>query len=351
MNEIEKKVSVISFPAFFRGLGYGGWANSSEVASLKVATLLYDRILVAAPSSQVTHACKHFANEYKVSLDSLLDVWGSVDEIDEITLYSDEFLENCLSTIGLNFESDLKHTYKEYGKYWYNGLFHSGYFYILSMVALPLWSTIREKESHIALIETSDLPEQGRTTEFQNTIYPKRTENIWNGLAGVGVPDPGELNWQSIITLYESKNKKAFQNKISEIAQGNLNDEIANHLWDIFKESKKDIKSLIVKSVISEIPLPIPINPISIYFSIQDIVEAYKQNNKNVWLSFIAQVRSYRDSPVDLPPSTDAFGWAGRISPDFVPPELPGIPKVTSSGKSTQKSRRKKGKKHKGTSK
>ena len=319
LNATGSRIGIISFPAFFRGLGYGGWSNSAEVSSLKVLTLLYDRILVAAPREQVIHACCHFADEYRLQTKYLHELWGSIEEVQENILYSDSFREKCETALGLN----LRNTYEQWGKYWHNGLFHTGQFHILSMVALPLWNVASTILPGIAAIETSDLPRECRNPKFQNTLNPKRARTIWKEIRSVGVPDPGSLTWKSIIELSKSKNRKNFYSQILQLGGEDLKDKIVESLWDDFKETHQDIKLMAAKSIISSMPMPIPINPISVVFSIQNIIETRNRQKNNAWLSFLFEVRGYKNDP----PSTEAWGWAGKLNPDFTPPPLLGIDK------------------------
>ncbi|WP_273854331.1 hypothetical protein [Guptibacillus spartinae] len=118
------------------------------------------------------------------------------------------------------------------------------------------------------------------------------------------IPDINYYTWEEIIALRKHPFFNSFRKKISQLNEAidigdiKLSKEIIEQLEqkeviEMIKLFKPSPKTKIIKGVTSNVPLPIPINPASVYFATQDIKTEYKLKNKYGWLFFLLDVRNY----------------------------------------------------------
>lgn len=272
--------AILSFQAFYRGLGYGGWQGTSAVGMLKTATLIYDRLFIAAPKAQVDHAINHLSKELRLSKNDLSNCWGSIDEIGEF-LISPQLLESCrapFESFGLT--NSLESIEGQYGQYWYNGLFHTGQFMILSATTLPLWVLAREKIPEIAAIDVPDSQIINQYPEVQAGFGFDRKNIDWSELNSIGVPSPGNLSWAGIIAVRKSGTGKGLQELLEHNAIGNIASKVLSELWEVFLLQNEDTKEMTAKAILSNLPLPIPVNPLSLYYSVQQISDRLSRERR-----------------------------------------------------------------------
>ena len=115
------------------------------------------------------------------------------------------------------------------------------------------------------------------------------------------IPDLSNYSWDKIIEL---RNHQYFQNFREKIVCLNLQistnnsktaieiiDELTNRdIKEIINLFKPSLKNSIVRGIASNFPLPIPINPLSIYFSGKEIKRDIDISNKYGWLFFLIDV-------------------------------------------------------------
>jgi len=107
------------------------------------------------------------------------------------------------------------------------------------------------------------------------------------------IPNFEDLTWDQILELREDRNIKAFRNKaFSYKSEGESIDKLINKdliagLWEIAEEYEPDMKKTIIEAVMSNLPIPSPINPFSISSSVEAIHKSSKINDKHSWIYFI----------------------------------------------------------------
>ncbi len=317
--------AILSFQAFYRGLGYGGWQGTTAVGILKTATLIYDRLFIAAPKAQVDHAINHISKEFRLNRKYLSDCWGSIDEIGAF-LNSSQLLASMHEILNsLGFLRDLESIESQYGKYWYNGLFYTGQFHILSATTLPLWLQVRKKFHAIAAIDVPDALFLDKYPEVQANFGFDKKQIDWSELNSIGIPSPGNLPWSGIISARKSGTGKGLQ----ELLEGSINENIASkilsELWKIFLHQNEDTKEMMAKAILSNVPLPIPVNPFSLYYSVQQIGERLLREKQAPWMTTFANLKKECCKAPELPLQTNAWGWGGRIDEQLPPPPLEGV--------------------------
>ncbi len=114
--------------------------------------------------------------------------------------------------------------------------------------------------------------------------------------------DFGQLTWDEIFVLRESEFAKSFRNKVNELSQTfessqNLKHDLGEWINDakfsFIERRKPKPKTAIVNMVLTNMPLPFPVNPYSIYDSTKTVIEERKVKKEFDWLFFIQKAKEY----------------------------------------------------------
>jgi hypothetical protein len=110
------------------------------------------------------------------------------------------------------------------------------------------------------------------------------------------IPSLNSLSWDEIFELRGDSRIGAFKQWIngnrSNIENEGLKDIVFRELWDVVGKLKPNILTNGIKATIGNIPLPIPVNPISISAEILDLYRDRQFNRKYAWLLFLYEIRS-----------------------------------------------------------
>lgn len=109
------------------------------------------------------------------------------------------------------------------------------------------------------------------------------------------IPDVSEYSWDEIIELRQHTYWQQFRNKISDLNSENMDKKTLSELFNeiMFKDlaemaqnMRPQIKKNVIKGIVSNIPLPIPINPVSVICTGKDIVKEIDFNKRYGWIYF-----------------------------------------------------------------
>jgi hypothetical protein len=129
----------------------------------------------------------------------------------------------------------------------------------------------------------------------------RRVIDTFSEILSLHLPDLGHLPWDDVLALRQSRFAESFRTKVVEIhhrtQKGDLGGvrDIALELERsesvaLIKAVKPNSKRNIFKSVVSNAPLPIPINPISIATAIHDAKSEMELERRYGWLYFLLEV-------------------------------------------------------------
>ncbi len=134
-----------------------------------------------------------------------------------------------------------------------------------------------------------------------------RNENrefeIFRHFADLRIPDLTELPWQRVWDLRHHPKLEAFRARLSAASGANTeitSPEVARELEADFVANLEEFARLcrpaplssLAKAVISNVPLPIPINPASVAFGNKEFWEALDQDKRYGWMFFGIDLRS-----------------------------------------------------------
>ena len=138
------------------------------------------------------------------------------------------------------------------------------------------------------------------------TYKSARAFEVFQSLAEQRVPDLSALSWERVIELREHPFLQDFRSKLDYVQvelQKNGVKEVASIIEEIERRDLIQIAKLcrpapcsaIWKAVGSNIPLPIPVNPVSIGLAIKEISESYRLRSKFGWLYFLIDFEGHAD--------------------------------------------------------
>lgn len=140
------------------------------------------------------------------------------------------------------------------------------------------------------------------TPDFGNAIslYSNSEGNLINEFMdkSSSVPDFGDLSWDQIFELREDRFIKNFRDKISSIIKESPNEissiiepKILKGLWDIASYANPNVGETVLNGFLTNLPLPLPVNPYGVYRAVKDVVDTKRQANNNGWMFFIQKAR------------------------------------------------------------
>jgi hypothetical protein len=112
------------------------------------------------------------------------------------------------------------------------------------------------------------------------------------------IPSVRKLSWSEVMHLRKDARIKDFRrwywfNTIEATPNdAGLQDEMIRRLWSAFGKLSVNVKMETMKGLFSNIPLPIPVNPLSIALSLKSVKDAATFQREYGWLLFILTAQS-----------------------------------------------------------
>lgn len=269
--------------------------NANFSVKGKLATLWFDNLLLGVEKERVERVMEDVAEKEHWSVDTF-------KEMKRIQLSS----ENLLPSIGFIDESIIDDNYfkvatdvleDKYAKELsnpatYGGAMHEitwGGFGVANSV--KYWTLLNAKENCTFL--PMELEQQVLGKIFGSATDVKY-ENFRDVLTAI-IPDISEYSWDEIIEIRHHDYWTQFRKKLTELSesigdkklgQDILEEIVRKDLIEMAQHFRPQVTKNIVKGVASNIPLPIPINPISVVCTGYDIMKEIDFDKKYGWIYF-----------------------------------------------------------------
>jgi hypothetical protein len=144
---------------------------------------------------------------------------------------------------------------------------------------------------------------EARVAESLFVRTDNREFDIFRHFADLRIPDLTELPWQRIWDLRHHPKLEAFRRRLSAVSGADTeitSPAVARELEAEFVANLEEFAQLcrpaplrsLVKSVISNVPLPIRINPASVAFGGKEVREALDRDKRYGWMFFGIDLRS-----------------------------------------------------------
>ena len=269
--------------------------NASFSVEGKLATLWFDNLLLGTTKELVEKVIEdvgereHWSNDTlkemkKIQISSEL-LLPSVKFMDE-SIIEDDYFESAVSIMRNNYEKELSDP-KIYTDAMNEVLW--GGFGIAN--AVKYWTLLNAKENCTFL--PMDKEEQILKKLFENV--PDSNYNNFNNVITAMIPDISEYSWDEIIEIRHHKYWTQFRKKLTELSESVqdkklrqyiLEEIVQKDLVEMVQYFRPHVAKNIVKGIVSNIPLPIPINPVSVVCTGHDIVQEIDFNKKYGWMYF-----------------------------------------------------------------
>lgn len=157
--------------------------------------------------------------------------------------------------------------------------------------SVKYWKLLNAKENCTFL--PMDLEQQMLGKVFGSTMDMKY--DSFSDIIIAIIPDISEYSWDEIIEIRHHSYWTQFRKKLTELSesigdkklgQDILEEVIKKDLIEMVQHFRPQVTKNIVKGVVSNIPLPIPINPVSVVCTGYDIMKEIDFDKKYGWIYF-----------------------------------------------------------------
>lgn len=118
------------------------------------------------------------------------------------------------------------------------------------------------------------------------------TASVSRQLDAHGVIDFGSLSWRDVLRLRKSRFREEFRHRLADIASSedpNVMSELWHDLWRFASETKPSHARTTVTGIVGNLPVPFPVNPISIISSFAQMGRDSDMRSNYGWLFFLIQ--------------------------------------------------------------
>lgn len=261
----------------------------------KLATLWFDTLLLGADKESVEKVIEDVAEKECWSNDTLKTM-KKIQVSSEMLLPSVRFMEEEVShddyfNVAVNIYKD-KYAEELSNAKTYGAAMHEICWSGFGVAnAVKYWTLLNAKESCIFL--PMDMEQQMIKRLFEKTS-DKKFENFSEIITAI-IPDISGYSWDEIIEIRHHDYWTLFRKKITELSneiedqklsQEIFEEIVKKDLIEMAQHFRPNVSSNIVKGVVSNIPLPIPVNPISILCTGADIKKEIDFDKKYGWIYF-----------------------------------------------------------------
>jgi hypothetical protein len=326
------ETSFVTTPALFRGLGFSGWQGTTSEEALKVALLCNRQLYNPLSENSLDWLCRQFAEREGISPKKLQNIWIS-SPVNPST-FDPAFLLDVKEFLFRGF-IDKRIRYQDRSYYllllaqiveaeekgsqqWYEHLFSIGAFFMLSFIDSIIWDRYSLLNREVSLIASDDSIIDYRILRRYLVTKQDSRQSIekQRQFLELHVPDFGKLPWSVILDLRRDKRLKSFQEHLDKLSD--TKDEMSgvkralDEVWKATSEITPHIPSVVLEGIAGNLPLPIPVNPLSIGASFVAFVRAVRWKKANQWFTLIQQLRKSASASKPTLPSVAKGPFIGE---------------------------------------
>lgn len=262
----------------------------------KLATLWFDNLLLGTDKEHVENVMETVAEKEQWSSDTFEEMkkvqissetlLPSISFMDE-SIIEDDYFQVASGVLKDKYAKELSSP-KTYG-----GAMHEivwGGFGIANSV--KYWTLLNAKENCTFL--PMDMEQQMLGKVF-GSMADMKYSNFSDIIITAIIPDISEYSWNEIMEIRHHNYWAQFRKKITELSesigdkklgQDILEEIVRKDLIEMAQHFRPQVTKNIVKGVVSNIPLPIPINPVSVVCTGYDIMKEIDFDKKYGWIYF-----------------------------------------------------------------
>jgi hypothetical protein len=310
--------SFITTSALFRGFGFSGWQGTTAEEALKVALICSKQLYVPLSDDNLKFIISKFSERECISKKLIEDAFlpepvnpsdfdpSFIQDIKEFLLRG--FMDKRIHAEDRQYYLLLLATVinaEENGSYeWYDHLFHTGQFFMLNFIDAIIWDRYSMLHHDITLIASDDAQLDYRILRryLSRFYYKGKNDDCLKQIIELEIPDFGKIPWSAIFKLRKDKRIESFRNHIDRISFEKNEKSAAKCALDEICAAVSDIspnvRRVALEGAVSNIPLPIPVNPLSLGASLVALVRSITYQKKNMWLTFVQQLRKESKIPL-----------------------------------------------------
>jgi hypothetical protein len=284
--------------------------HSKEERHLKISTLLFDDVYLPVGERVLRNAGQDFARIHNLQPDQISRTWHSLDSIHS-GFGASEFRKAVLSPphelvfdkkgnwrrglreainttlteyFGISKHSLRKKHNEPLGRYEiaYEGNAHA----TAAVGSAVAWTLIRPH------LDCSFFPLNVVEFAAARLILGMTSTEKLNA-ANLLLPDAGELTWQEVFEIRDLSEAESFRRWLHSrnVSDRSIEHDIVGALLEIVEECRPNRGMELFKGVVSNLPLPLPINPASLALSLKSIAKAQQFHEKYDWSLFLKRTR------------------------------------------------------------
>lgn len=271
----------------------------------KLCTLLFDQILVPVFGEPelpfvLEWMCKH-GELSKPAENGLKHAWKPVERVSDKELFADEWIDANLQlweTCGDVVDRQLALEYRGYSHEEIRVIGGSASVFANTLEGVVLWSRLQELAPCVL---AGDRIQVATVRALQTQQRDVSQTGMLRELANLRLPNFGALPWDSVVKLRKHRHMEAFRSKLEEIVQDGLQPNSTNMLtslrkqeldglWKLARKWSVSHSNTILRTIASNVPLPIPVNPVSVALGVAEILSTRRIQHDYGWLFFLADI-------------------------------------------------------------
>jgi hypothetical protein len=293
------------------------WPDTIEEERVKTLCLFNDHVILSVDNNLTSLYREGLAERFKVNEKKIKSLFLSIEEItndpdiykstfeyrnpdDFLSKTSDEqanrlYMRDIATNQGISVRA-LNKTLKSntWGSY---GYFKEIFYSKLSVInSLSIYQRINEKiPCSLAGFSNGESYVINKCIEYNAKLNNIPLDTLRQEI-DYTIPSLANLSWGQVFELRTDKRIKSFKEWINgnkpEIEKKGLREIVFKELWDVMGQLKPNILVDSVKATIGNLPLPIPINPLSLVAEAVDLYKNKKFNRKYAWLLFLYDLQN-----------------------------------------------------------
>lgn len=292
--------------------------ESRRELQLKLASIYHSSIYFPAETTVIENVCREISTEAGISISEVRELFKSVHEIETLSEPSDILRICCAPDEGntwsksgsikkglrgpvyrsLAFDSKislkrLMEKLKTPGNDRYAWSREAAWHAVAATGSARAWSVLNSalQCDLVCFDEASAYAASNLERSRVSRIAPSAATNI-----ELAIPTAEKLSWENVFELRKNKNIGSFRRwRESKVDWSSA--EIIDGVWDAFSAIKPNVRGTVLKGIASNIPLPIPVNPASMFFAAKDAQQAIKFQREHGAMIFFHDLRMVTQRP------------------------------------------------------
>lgn len=261
----------------------------------KLATLWFDNLLLGINDDVVKKALESVAEEEHWSIDTFREMRkiqvSSENILPSVTFLDESIIEDDYFKVATDVMKDKYADFLMNSKSYGSSMHEIAWGGLGIASAVKYWTLLNAKENCTFL--PMDIEKQMLEKVFVSSTNVEFSN--FSDIITAMIPDISKYSWDEIIEIRHHNYWTQFRKKITELsksigdtklAQDILDEIIRKDLIEMVYHFRPQVTKNIVKGVACNIPLPIPINPLSVVCTSSDLLKEIDFEKKYGWIYF-----------------------------------------------------------------